>query len=52
MIFWAVKECGLSGTLLAQKLGTTQPSVSRAVQRGEKLDIDEQLVFELKTKNA
>ena len=43
MIFWAVKELGLSATSHAQKLGTTQPSISRAVQRGEKLAIDEQL---------
>ena len=49
---WAVKELGLSETLLTQKLGTTQPSISRAVQRGEKLAIDEQLEFELNTKNA
>ncbi len=52
MIFWAVKELGLSGTSIAQKLGTTQSSVSRAVQRGERLAIDEELVFELKAKNA
>jgi len=43
MIFWAVKELGLSATSHAQKLGTTQPSISRAVQRGEKLAIDKQL---------
>jgi hypothetical protein len=30
MIFWAVKELGLSETLLAPRLGTTQPNVSRA----------------------
>jgi len=36
----------LSETSLAQKLGTTQSSVSLAVQRGEKLAIDEQLEFE------
>ncbi len=50
--FWAVKELGLSERSLAQKLGMTQPSVSRAVQRGERLAIDKQLAFELKTKNA
>ncbi len=52
LCFRAVKELGLSETSLAQRLGTTQPSVSRAVQRGEKLAIDEQLEFELNTKNA
>jgi len=47
-----VKELGLSETSLAQKLGMTQPSVSRAVQRGERLAIDEQLESELNTQNA
>jgi REP element-mobilizing transposase RayT len=52
LCFWAVKELGLTETSLAQELGMTQPSVSRAVQRGERLAVDKQLVFELKTKNA
>jgi REP element-mobilizing transposase RayT len=52
LCFWAVKELGLSERSLAEKLSTTQPSVSRAVQRGEKLAIDEQLEFELDTRNA
>ncbi len=52
LCFWAVKELGLSATSVAQKLGMTQPSVSRSVQRGEKLAIDEQLEFELNTKNV
>lgn len=47
MIFWAVKGLGLSATSIAQKLGTTQSSVSRAVQRGEKLATDQQLEFEI-----
>jgi hypothetical protein len=49
LCFWAVKELGLSETLLAQKLGITQPSVSRAVQKGERLALDEKLVLDLKT---
>ncbi|MGD2272962.1 MAG: transposase [Desulfobacterales bacterium] len=52
LCFWAVKELGLSETWLAQKLGTTQPSVSRAVQKGERLALDEKLVFELESQNA
>ena len=52
MILWAVKELGLSETSLSQKLGTSQPGVSRAVQRGEKLAIDEQLILDLKNKKA
>ncbi len=52
LCFWAVREFGLSATLLAQKLGMTQPSVSRAVQRGENLAIDETLIFDLNNINA
>jgi hypothetical protein len=52
LCFRAVREPGLSETSLAQKLGTTPHSVLRAVQRGEKLVIDEQLEFELNTQNA
>jgi hypothetical protein len=52
LCFRAVKEPGLSETSLAQKLGSTRPGVCRAVQRGEKLAIDEQLEFELNTQNA
>jgi REP element-mobilizing transposase RayT len=52
LCFWAVKELGLSERFLAQKLGTSQPSVSRAVVRGEKLAIDGQFELELNTKNA
>jgi DNA-binding transcriptional LysR family regulator len=43
---------GLNTTSLAQKLGMTQSSVGRAVQRGERLAADEQLEFELNTQNA
>lgn len=35
--YWAVREMNLSATELAGKLNLSQPSVSRAVQRGEKL---------------
>ncbi len=52
LCFWAVKELGLSETSLAQKLGIIHPCVSRAAQKGEGLAIDEELVFELKAKNA
>jgi REP element-mobilizing transposase RayT len=52
LCFWAVKELGLSETWLAKKLGTTQPSVSRAVQKGGRLALDEKLVFELEPQNA
>jgi hypothetical protein len=49
---WAVKELGLNETSLAQKLGMNQPRIGRAVQKGERLAIDEQLEFELNTQNA
>ena len=35
--FWAVRELGMSGTLVGKKLGITQPAVSKAVKRGEAL---------------
>jgi putative transposase len=37
LCYWAVRGLGMSSTVLADKLGMTQPGVSRAVQRGEKL---------------
>ena len=52
LCFWAVKELGLSERSIAQKLSTTQPSVSRAVHRGERMAIDERLEFELDARNA
>ena len=38
--YWAVKALGMNGTEVAQLLGVTQSSVSRAVQRGEKLAVE------------
>jgi hypothetical protein len=38
--YWAVKELGMAGTEIAKILGLTQPAVSKAVQRGEKLALD------------
>jgi putative transposase len=35
--YWAVRELGLTATELAGKLNMSQPSVSRAVQRGERV---------------
>jgi putative transposase len=37
LCFWAVRELGLTGTNLAGTLHLTQPAVSIAVQRGERL---------------
>jgi REP element-mobilizing transposase RayT len=52
LCFWAVRELGLSERSLAEKLGTTQSSVSRAVQRGESLALNERLEIELDDRNA
>ena len=41
--YWAVKELGMAGTEIAELLGLTQPAVSKAVQRGEKLASDYKL---------
>lgn len=38
--YWGVKALGMSGTKVAELLGMAQSSVSRAVQRGEKLAIN------------
>jgi REP element-mobilizing transposase RayT len=35
--FWAVRELGISVTDVATRVGLTQPAVSRAVHRGERL---------------
>ena len=35
--FWASNELGISATDLAKKLGLTQPAVSMAIRRGEKI---------------
>jgi len=37
LCYWAVRELGLSATSVAARLDITQPTVSRAVQRGEKM---------------
>jgi REP element-mobilizing transposase RayT len=37
LCFWAVRELGLTATLLASTLNLSQPAVSIAVQRGERL---------------
>ena len=44
--YWAVKELGLAGTGVAKKLGLTQPAVSKAVRRGEKLVLENKLSLE------
>jgi putative transposase len=38
--YWAVKRLGMAATEVAKKLHITQPAVSKAVQRGEKLALD------------
>lgn len=35
--YWAVRELGMSGTVVAKLLGIIQSSGSRAVRRGERL---------------
>ena len=44
--FWAVKELSISSLSVASKLRITQPAVSRAAQRGEKLAIENNLCLE------
>ena len=35
--YWAVRELGENATNLARKIGISQPAISQAVKRGEKL---------------
>jgi putative transposase len=44
--YWSVKELGMNGTAVAKLLGITQSSVSRAVERGERLALDNQYDLE------
>ena len=37
LCYWAVRELGLTATELAKRLGMTQPAVSYAVVRGERI---------------
>lgn len=37
LCYWAVRELGLPGTLVAGKIGLTQSAISRSVARGERL---------------
>jgi REP element-mobilizing transposase RayT/DNA-binding MarR family transcriptional regulator len=41
--YWSIKELGMIGTEIAKLLGLTQPAVSKAVQRGEKLALRNKL---------
>jgi REP element-mobilizing transposase RayT len=44
--FWAVRELGAATTTLAHRFGLTQPAVTLAVIRGEKLTIENGWCFE------
>jgi len=37
LFYWAVRELGINGTLLAKRFGMSQPGVVYAVNRGEKI---------------
>jgi len=41
--YWAVQKLGMAGTEVAKRLDMTQPAVSKAVQRGEKLALENNL---------
>lgn len=46
LCFWSVKVLGISSLEVAVKLGITQSAVSRAVQRGERLALERNLLLE------
>jgi phosphopantetheinyl transferase (holo-ACP synthase) len=41
--YWAVKELKMKATAVAKLLGITQSAVTKAVQRGEKLALENKL---------
>jgi putative transposase len=41
--YWAVKKLGMAGAEVAKLLDMTQPAVSKAAQRGEKLAMENNL---------
>ena len=45
LCFWASQELGMSATDLAKKFNLTQPAVSVAVRRGEKLATEKRYVL-------
>ena len=40
LCYWAVRELGLAGTVVANQLGLTQSAISRSVARGERLVLE------------
>ena len=46
LCFWTVRELKLSSIAVADRMGITQPAVSRLAQRGEKLAIENNLLLE------
>ncbi len=44
--YWAWRELGISQVDLAEKFGVSQPAISAAIQRGEKIVIERQLQLE------
>jgi REP element-mobilizing transposase RayT len=51
LCLWTVKELGISTVDVAEKLGVTQPTVSRAIQRGEKIANENDLYLYDETKS-
>jgi REP element-mobilizing transposase RayT len=44
LCYWAVRELGMSCTVVAEKLGMTQPGVSKAVERGKEMARNKELI--------
>jgi REP element-mobilizing transposase RayT len=47
LCYWAVRQLSMDGTTVGKKLGLTQSAVSKSVQRGERLALDENLSLEV-----
>jgi chromosomal replication initiation ATPase DnaA len=51
LAYWSVRELGISGTNVGERLGLSQSAISRSVQRGEQL-VSEHRLSLYDTRNA
>jgi chromosomal replication initiation ATPase DnaA len=51
LAYWSVRELGISGTKVGERLGLSQSAISRSVQRGEQL-VSEHRLSLYDTRNA
>ena len=52
LCYWAVREIGMTATALARRLRVSQPAISNAVLRGERVAKERRLFFDLETPSS